>query len=189
MKSIPTLKNTLWTSLKNDDISINTTSMEIEKHPHVLLLSHLFDKRDESIAKSIVKPDTRDFYLLRSCQHTVYQHNSAPIEGILTEFGLNMYQSACRDAELGKFKGSFTSEYRLDSDHSGNWFPDKASEHYSPDEDGMLNSFENIVVVGKLDGADLYTRTSPCIFIKRNEWVLTKSGSLYDLSKGQETTF
>jgi hypothetical protein len=157
----------------------------IEEHPHILLVGHLFERGDESIAKGIVKPETAEYYYLCSRQHTVYRHDGAPIEDILTEFGLNMYQSACRNAELGKFKGSFTSDYRLDCDHSGNWFPDETSEHYSSEDVGMLNSFSNIVVIGKLDGTEWYTKTSPCIFIKRNEWVLTKSGSLYELSNGQ----
>ena len=156
------------------------------KHPNLSKTIYVYDKTklNQNCAQDLLKPNTNEYYSSSVLQTTILPvRPDTQYEDILNEKGLEIYKQAQEDVKNDKFISEFP-EFACQYTNSGGWFADENSKFYDCEEfKGMLNTQNNITIVGKSTGhGGACMTTSVCIFCNVKEgWCLTQSGSLYKL--------
>jgi len=100
----------------------------------------------------------------------------------LTQHGKNLYKIMQRRAEQEKPRAYLTDAILIPCT-AGPWYPNKYSQHYSPEDLPVLNHLSNYI----LSGYDPITAKNLTTSVIRwygtttrgTKWVITKSGSMY----------
>lgn len=124
--------------------------------------------------EGLVDPDSKEWYYVAPYQILV------PITA-LTDKGKQFYKEACKRAENECPKNTIENAF-YQYVTSGSWYPCKTSPHYDPNDYGMINAMNDLIVHGYKKG-NVEMCTSQIKWkgetSKGQQWVITNSGSLY----------
>lgn len=159
---------------------------DVPAHPNISKTTIIYDSNEtyETPAQKYLKVNTREYYQSSLFQTSVYPLNlEETYEHILNDRGLQVYKQAQQNVNDKKFDSEFI-DFAIQFSNSGGWFADEKSDFYDPDEQqGYINSFKDVTILGLRESDRQYITTSPCIFYNLKEkWCLTQSGSLYKLN-------
>lgn len=123
-------------------------------------------------------PTSKAYYLLASDQITIFPSEYPS----LTEEGKNALQQA-RSRDPTKVM----TEARIEVSNSGSWFPNEQSPYWEKTHFKSLNTWDNRVLIGKIEGKEEQVQTSPLEFYEINldnitGWATTFSGSKYQFT-------
>jgi hypothetical protein len=155
-------------------------------NPYIVLTNHLSDP-GEPIPKYYLNPDSLEYYACACYQVSMYpmtSKNDVNVLDILNESGKELYrciQNKCQNEPPKNTLEMYSIRYV----NSGSWFADETSHYYTDNPDsykGSFNTFQNMIIHGKIKDTDEWMQTSPCIFVNEKEgWCFTKSGNHYKL--------
>lgn len=143
-------------------------------------------------AHSYILPQVQEFYYIPSKCITIPRNNTGDYNEILNIRGVSLFKKILFDVKNDKFKDTFT-HYQIQQSPSGMWIPNILSNHYNDEDMIMLNTLENIIIVGLTDKlfndnkekkySERKSINTSIILFYTNEWCYTNNGSLYKLGK------
>ena len=124
---------------------------------------------------SLLDTNSRTYYLFSNNQITIH-----PIDNSYANILNNVGADLCQHIISVLPTCPVISDYGVISRMSGVWIPSTTSPYYEPHHVIMLNTWDNYIICGTINGEDLVTTSTVVLY--NTTFCLTISGSIYQLN-------